>query len=338
MTECSESLQVAVMKARERESSLMGRERLMRVVTVVVALALMAECGANGYAAPAAQGRVQTGPGAATESARQLMKDVIYNELHDREKDSFWEYRSHLVTDKKNELREQIETPAGPVYEVLTRDGKPLTGAQAAQEKERLAGVLADPAKMRKVEQEHEKDEARLGKVMALIPRAYVFHYIGVKTGDRVVLDFAPDPKFVPNSYMDRIMYGLSGRVVVNQRLKRMILMDGRIAQKINFGFGLLGYVEPGGTFRIHRTQVSQKHWKTDLVAVNVHGRILLFSDVSQQEKETRWGFAPVPHDITLAEAGSELKQDALGFQASAESAADTAGDGAILVEGRRQR
>ena len=326
------------MQARHGERSLVGEEQWMRVAQVVVVLALMVECGANGYAAPVVQGRAQTRAMAAAESAHQLMKDVIYNELHDREKNSFWEYRSQVVTQEKDVLREQIETLDGPVYETLARNGEPLTGAQAAQEKERLAGVLASPAKMSKIEQGHEKDEARLGKVMALIPKAYVFHYVGAKTGDRVVLDFAPNPKFEPSSYMDRIMCGLSGQIVVNQRLKRMISMDGRIAQKIDFGFGILGYVEPGGTFRIHRTQVSARHWKTDLVAVNVHGRILLFSDVSKQEKEMRWGFEPVPHDITLTEAGGALKQAALAFQSSAQNTTDTGADGGVLAEARRRR
>lgn len=310
----------------------------MRIATVAVVLALMVECGASGYGASAVQRQARKGEKATAESAHHLIKDVIYNELHDREKNSFWEYRSHLVTDKKNVLREQIETAKGPVYETLARNGQPLTGEQAAKEKERLAGLLENPSKMQKIEQAHEKDEKRLAKVMALIPKAYVFHYVGPKTGDRVVLDFAPNPKFDPSSYEDRIMYGLSGQIVVNQRLKRMISMDGRIAHKIDFGFGILGYVEPGGTFRIHRTQVSVKHWKTDLVDVNVHGRILLFSDVSKQEKETRWAFEPVPHDISLAEARNQLKQAAMAFQAGEQSADDAQADASIDAGGRRQR
>lgn len=310
----------------------------MRVVTEVVVLALVLGCGASGNAAWMAQGGTPAGTKAGGESAHRLMKEVIYNELHDREKDSFWEYRTRVVTDKKDVLREQIETPEGPVYETLARDGKLLTGSAAAAEKARLAKLLASPSKMNKVEAAHEKDEARLGKVMALIPKAYVFHYEGASTGDRVVVDFAPNPKFVPSSYMDRIMCGLSGKIVVDQRLKRMISMDGRIAQKINFGFGVLGYVDPGGTFRIHRTQVSARHWKTDLVAVNVHGRILLFSNVSKQEKDLRWGFAHVPHDITLAEARSELKQAAVAYAANQQDAAAEEADAGEVAEGRRQR
>ncbi|MGC8549875.1 MAG: hypothetical protein ACP5M4_09265 [Acidobacteriaceae bacterium] len=314
----------------------------MRVATAVILLAFLMDAGAFGQTFPAGkQGQrvqAQTGVAARPESAQRLMKDVIYNELHDRERDSFWEYRSHLVTRRKNVLREQIETPEGPVYRVLARGGKPLAGAQMTEESARLEGLLHSPEKLAKVEQAHEADEARLGKVMVLLPKAYVYHFVGARTGDRVVLEFAPNPKFVSSGYMDRILSGLTGQIVVNQRLKRMISMDGRIAQRINFGFGLLGYVEPGGTFRIHRTQVSAAHWKTDLVAVDVHGRILLFSDVSKQEKETRWGFTPVPHDITLAQAGSDLREAASAYVAKAESSGSGDAGGDALAENARER
>lgn len=309
----------------------------MRVAGVIVLLALIGNGGSYGQTFPATGKAQPQQASAAPETAHELVKDVIYNELHDWKDDSLWEYRSHMVKGSKNVLREQIETPEGPVYRVLAKNGKPLTDEQAAEERARLAGLLNSPDKLQKIEQEHKADEARLGQVMALLPKAYVFHYAGARTGDRVVLDFAPNPKFVPSGYVDRIMGGLTGQMVVNQRLKRMISVDGRIVQKISFGFGILGYVDPGGTFRIHRTHVSAAHWKTDLVDVNVHGRILLFSNVSQQEKETRWGFAPVPHDITLAEAGSELKRAARAYEKGEQGELDSALDMGDAVAARQR-
>ncbi len=303
----------------------------MSKVTVLVCLTLITSGGAYGHTTPSHR-KIQPRPSAAPaktapESAHQLMKDVIYNELRDWKDNSFWEYRTHLVTGSKNVLREQVETPKGPIYEVLARDGQPLEGTKAAREKQRLTSLLTDPSKLHEVEQKHASDEARLKKIMTMMPEAYVFRYIGKTTGNRVVLAFAPNPKYSPSGYVGRIMYGLSGRIVVNQRLKRLVAMDGRLAHKIDFGFGILGYVDQGGTFRIHRTQVSPKHWKTDLVDVNVHGRILLFSNVSKQEKETRWGFSAVPQDISLAQAGTDLKQAAKTYR---ENLASKAKSGAV--------
>jgi hypothetical protein len=286
----------------------------MRVVPMVVALSLI--CGFAAAARAAAPA-----PGAAPETARQLMKDVIYNELHDREKDSYWQYRSHVVTGKKNILREQIETSQGPVYLILARDGHELQGASEQTEEDRLISYVHNPGAIAKVQHSHESDEARLAHVMELLPVAYVFQYEGPATGSRVRLKFEPDPKYKPSSYEDRIMYGLGGEIVVNQTLKRLVSMRGTIQHKIDFGFGLLGYVDPGGTFTIHRTQVSPKHWKADLVDVHVQGRVLLFSNVSKVERESRSDFQAVPHNITLQQAVARLKQSAADYQAQMESA-----------------
>jgi hypothetical protein len=250
------------------------------------------------------------------------MKDVIYNELHDREKDSYWQYRSHVVTGKKDILREQVETSQGPVYRILARDGHELQGDSEQKEENRLISYVHDPGAIAKVMRSHESDEDRLAHVMALLPVAYVFQYEGPATGSQVRLKFEPNPAFKPSSYVDRIMYGLGGQIVVDQTLKRLVSMQGTIQHKIDFGFGLLGYVDPGGTFTIHRIQVSPKHWKADLVAVHVQGKVLLFSNVSKVERESRSDFEPVPHDITLQQAVARLKQSAAAFQAQMENAA----------------
>lgn len=246
---------------------------------------------------------------AAPESAAQLMKDVIYNELHDRERNSFWQYRSHVVTPKKDILREQVETPHGPVFLILARDGHPLSGAAQAEEQARLAAYLRSPSAIARIRREHEADEKRLAHMMALIPVAYQFEYEGQQTGPHVLIRFWPNPGYTPRGYEDRILHGLSGQIVVDQTLKRLVSINGKIGHKIDFGFGLLGYVNPGGSFVVIRTEVSPTHWKTSEVDVDVVGRILLLSEVSKVQRETRWGFEPIPQNITLAEAAKRLEQ-----------------------------
>src|ERR1700739_2455270 len=73
----------------------------------------------------------QTAP---PEPAQQLVADVIYNELHDRECDSFWEYRSVRVSGNQNVVREQVETAEGPIFRVIEDHGSPLTAEQRERE------------------------------------------------------------------------------------------------------------------------------------------------------------------------------------------------------------
>jgi hypothetical protein len=244
---------------------------------------------------------------AVTQSAQELVRDVIYNELHDREHDSHWEYRSEAVTTSQNVVREQIETDQGPIFRVLERGGCSLSADQQRHEEARLDEYINSPGQIERVEHDHLEDEARLAAVMRMLPKAFLFAYDGASTGDEVRIAFRPDPGFVPDGYEARIVHALAGTLTVNQRLKRMIDMDGRLIERVDFGYGILGHVEKDGTFEIHRVQVSPEHWKTSLVAVHIQGKVLLFKNVSKEQRETRTDFRPVPRDISLEQAKEML-------------------------------
>lgn len=258
-----------------------------------------------------------------SESAQQLVRDVIYNELHDRECDSFWEYRSVRVTPSQDIVREQVETAKGPIYRVMEDNGSPLDADQRHEEDRRLERLLASPSAMAQVEREHLQDEDRLQKIMEMIPSAFLFSYAGPPSGDIIKISFRPDPAFQPASYEARVIHALGGTLTVNLRLKRMVEMDGKVLHRVNFGYGILGFVEKGGTYCIRRVQVSPAHWKTSLVDVHVHGRILLFADVDKQQRESRSGFHPVPHNISLQQAKTLLDEAAAENQTGLQAALD---------------
>jgi hypothetical protein len=162
---------------------------------------------------------------------------------------------------------------------------------------------------MAHIQQEHLKDEARMRRAIELLPRAFLFEYTGPSEGVQVRLSFRPNPAFTPASYEARILHALGGTLVVNQRLKRLIEIDGHLIERVDFGYGLLGHVEKGGTFEIRREQVSETHWKTNLVEVHIQGKVLLFKNVTKDQRESRSDFRPVPQDISLAEAKVLLDQ-----------------------------
>jgi hypothetical protein len=262
-----------------------------------------------------AQGTVPSTP---PQTPHQLVTDVMYNELRDRECDSFWQYRSYRISGSQDVVREQIETAEGPIFRVLQDHGSPLDANQRRREDERLQDLVEKPSAMSHVREDHLHDEERMRQVLEMIPDAFLFEYVGSATGDQVELSFRPNPAFSPASYEARIMHELSGTLVVNQRLKRMIEMKGTLTERVDFGYGLLGHVEKGGTFEIRREQVSPTRWKTNLVEVHVQGKILLFHNVTKDQREARTDFRPVPHDISLAGAKELLDQAAgEGTQAS---------------------
>ena len=248
-----------------------------------------------------------------TQTPQQLVTDVMYNELHDRQCDSYWQYRSIRVSGSQKVVREQVETSDGPIYRVIEDHNRPLDPEERKREDQRLEGLVTTPGAMTRVQQDHLKDEERMKKVIEMLPEAFLYEYQGPVRGDDVRLSFRPNPAFVPTTYEARIVHALGGTLVVNQRLKRMIDMNGEMLERVDFGYGFLGYIDKGGTFEIRREQVSDTHWKTSLVEVHIQGRVLLFHNVTKDQREARTDFRPVPHDISLTAAKELLDEAAAG-------------------------
>jgi len=250
-------------------------------------------------------------PKSTPESAQQLVRDVIWNELHDTERLSRWEYLSARTSAGQTLLREQVETSQGPVFRTLRRNGAPLTAAEQQREARRLDAYIHNPSAVARIRRDDRQDEARLASILRIIPQAFLFEFQGAPSGDVARLRFRPNPAFVPAGYEARIVHALAGAMTINLRYKRMIDIRGVVSQPVNFGYGLLGYVDQGGTFEIHRCQVSATHWKTDLVEVHVQGRLLMLKSVSKDEREARSDFRRVAENMTLAQAKSLLIQAA---------------------------
>jgi hypothetical protein len=257
-------------------------------------------------------------PASGNPAAKSLVRDVVYNELQDRERDSHWEYLDQKVTPDKNVVREQVETDRGPVFQIVERNGAPLDSTQREQEAQRVDAYIHDSAEVARVAKSHQEDEDRIARVLQVLPDALLFEFQGSPANEVAVLTFSPNPAYVPSTYEARLIHTLQGTVTVNVRWKRMVAMRGRVAERVDFGYGLLGHVEPGGTFEIHRRQVSEAHWKTDLVELHLQGKILLLKTLNKDQRETRTDFRPVPGGTTLEEAKQMLDQ-AAGQTAQAE-------------------
>lgn len=258
-----------------------------------------------------AQAPSQTPTRATVESPRQLVADVMYNELRDRQCDSFWQYRSVRISGSQDVVREQVETGQGPIFRVLEDHNRPLNEQQRQKEDARLQELVTKPGAMNSALQVHMKDEERLEMIIKMLPDAFLYEYDGPAEGDEVRLNYRPNPAYTPSTYEGRVVHALAGTLVVNQRLKRMIAMKGQMLERVDFGYGLLGYVDKGGTFEIHREQVSETRWKTSLVDVHIQGRVFLLHTVTKDQREERTNFRPVPHDISLSAAKQALDQAA---------------------------
>ena len=102
-----------------------------------------------------------------------------------------------------------------------------------------------------------------------------LYTYDGMADGN-LRLSFRPNPAYNPPTYETRVYHALSGEIWIQPQQKRLAKLDGHIVNEIDFGYGLLGQIEKGGSFQIGREQVAEKRWKTTLVDVHISGRSYL--------------------------------------------------------------
>jgi hypothetical protein len=228
--------------------------------------------------------------------------DAAYNEAHAHTADGGWIYRVQKRVDGHMLTEDQVDTPHGPIYRVRAIDGKPLNAAQQSKEQQRETLLLHDPGLQAKAKKHYQEDEQQLQKLLLLLPRAYVFSEKS-RSGDSEVLTFQPNPAFHPDGYEQRVMQALEGDLVINLRDKRIASMRGHIFRKVEFGFGILGRIDPGGTFDLGRDEIAPDLWKTTLIHIDVSGRFSFFATITKQEYEVRSDFHRVPENLSVEQA-----------------------------------
>lgn len=253
--------------------------------------------------------------GLPPESAGQLVREVVYNELHDHQAHGYWRYWIAQQSDRKQKVSDQVETSDGPVVQVVSMGGQPLSPLEQQHERDRLEGLLASPAEMARHKQAYAEDEQRIGRIVALLPDAFLYDYAGEENG-LYRLVYRPNPGYLAHGIEARIFHAMHGELWVDSRMKRLARLDGELEENVDFGYGILGRLYKGGWFRLVRTQVSTIDWKTTCLEVHMNGRALLFKTIARETSETRGGFAAVPAGMTLQQGVELLEGQSLQSRA----------------------
>ena len=265
----------------------------MRVFQVTAGIIVAAQC------AILAQGQTSEAP---QLPASQLVREVVYNELNDHSTHGFWRYWVEKRAQNGVRLEEQVETPHGPVTRLAETNGHPLDTAQQRQEAARLEHLAHSPAEQARHLEDYNEDEKRIGRILALLPEAFLYEYDGEQNGC-YLLRFRPNPDYPAHSIEARVFHGMSGTLWIDSRMKRLARLEGRVSENVDFGFGILGRLYKGGWFKLVRTQVSPTDWKTAQLEVHMSVRALLVKTFAKETSETRSGFQPVPAGMTLTQA-----------------------------------
>jgi hypothetical protein len=239
----------------------------------------------------------------------QLVRDVVYNELHDHHSHGYWRYWVRQRSQNGSWIEDQVETSDGPVERTTLIDGHPLSPEEQQAEQQRLEHLLTSSDAQARHLRQYDEDEDRIGRVLAMLPDAFLYEYAGEADGC-YHLNFRPNPDYSAHTIEARIFHAMSGTLWIDARNKRLARLDGHFEQNVDFGFGILGRLYKGGWFRLQRVQVSPTEWKTESLEVHLDIRALLVKTFARDTSEQRGGFEPVPSGLTLAQGLALLDRD----------------------------
>jgi hypothetical protein len=255
-------------------------------------------------------------------SADELVRRVVANETQLVDSDhSHWIYRQHHVEDGKDTLKECVDTDQGALCRLIAEGGHPLSQSEQAKERERLAELVKNPERQRKLQEARKKDGDQALKMLKMLPNAFHYEYAGTE-GDLVKLKFVPNPQFTPPDRESRVFHAMVGFMWVDRDAKRLVELSGKLTRDVDFGFGLLGHLYRGGTFQVKRADVGDGHWETTLLDVKIRGKALFFKTINADQRETTDNFAKAPGKLTMAEGMKMLEVPNRSLQAKAASAA----------------
>ena len=230
---------------------------------------------------------------------RSWVVDAAANELVAlHHKDSYLRYRMETVNEKGTQVRDVIESKDGTVARLILRDGKPLTAEQDKAEQQRLKDMIASPATYFKHVKNSESEKKMADTMVPMMPDAMINTYTpgqpqSGKNGGalEIVLDYKPNPKWVPPTTEAEALTGLEGRVWIDAKTRYVVRMEGKIFHPVNFGWGMLAHIYPGGTIVMDQTNVGGNRWIFTDFSMQLSVRALMVKTLNIRSSAKASGF-----------------------------------------------
>lgn len=244
---------------------------------------------------------------AHAQSAQDIVRKVVGNELwysdHDHTR---WMFEDDYQSPSKNQVKLVIQTPQGNLSEIIQSFGQTPAPAVHQADLIRMNRTVHDPSFRAQQRQNERHDDQQAENLLRMLPDAFLWHIDGRDHG-KIRLSYHPNPNFSPPSMASRVLASMSGTMVVNERQMRLEDLFGRLDKPIEFGWGLFGRLNAGGTFQVIRSEIAPNEWQITGTHVHISGHALFFKNIGDQEDEVTRNYHHVPEGVDLEKAQQML-------------------------------
>ncbi len=261
----------------------------------------LALCGQNALAPPPPE----------PDRSVSLVERALGSELSAAQDNSHpMRYQLRKSSPRLTTTKEMIETRDGVVALLTAVNDQPPGPADAAKEEARLQSLLADSGKQKRRKQVQSEDTARALKVLRALPNAFVYKDAGAVSAGAAEAEkftFTPNPKFSPPDLETQVLTELEGEIWIDPARDRVVRLEGKLRQDVDFGWGILGRLNKGGWITIEQADIGQGVWRIVKFQMSMSGRVFIKTrSFDTTEEETH--FSPVPAGLTYEQGIALLR------------------------------
>lgn len=226
---------------------------------------------------------------------------------------------SHKKGTKGTQTRLYVETNDAMAGMLVSINNQPLTQQQQQAELGHLDWLMNNPDQLRKKRAREKEDEDRTLRIVKALPDAFRYEYDGTqagepnlgRSGDALVrLKFTPNPSYTPPTRVEQILQGMQGYLLIDASEHRIAEINGTLFRDVNFGWGIIGHLDKGGSFVVRQADVGEGCWELTAMSLNITGKILVFKGITMASEESFSDFRRVPADTSFAKGVDLLRAE----------------------------
>lgn len=242
--------------------------------------------------------------GQQDREAQQFVQRAVRAEMAaDAADHSLWMYYEIDRKPGSDVVEWAAQTRMGEVDRVLQLNGRTLTHGQ---QEAKMNSFIDSPSAQAKQRQSGQHDDKQASQMLIMLPNAFLWSKIG-QHEQMTYLHFQPNPDFTPPTWESRVFAAMEGDMVVDDTGYRIVSLKGKLIREVKFAWGLLGELEPGGTFDVERRQLAPGIWEITQTHIHIQGHALIFKSISEQEDDAKSRFEQLPANITFQQAEEKL-------------------------------
>lgn len=191
----------------------------------------------------------------------------------------------------------------GSPYERLVAiNGKKLSAAESAQEKQKLQAEVAkrrheSPQQRQERISSYEKGRKRDYQMMDQLIKAFNFTLLGEQklgSNEVYVLKATPRPDYRPPNMDTQALKGMQGKLWIDKNTFQWVKVEAHVIHPVSIE-GFLAEVEPGTRFELDKGPVADGMWFPTHYAMTARAKILFFIPHKTYDDETYYDYHKSP-------------------------------------------